>query len=318
MKRTPTILIVDDNPTTVELLRMQLRPYPYRLESAFDGEEALDVIGRTAPDLILLDLMMPKISGFEILKRIKGDKHTQFIPIIVITALSEQDDKIRAIELGADDFLVKPSNRLELITRIKSLLRMKLMHDDLDTSENILISLAAALEAKDLTTAGHSERVAELAVHIGQHLGISEGEQETLRKGALLHDIGKIGVKESILLKPGALTPEETEHIQTHTTRGYDICAPLKSLEPVLPIIRSHHERIDGKGYPDGIEGETIPLFARIVAVADTFDAMTTDRPYRKGMPLEKAISIYQKEMHDGQWDPRCSQALLDILQEPS
>ncbi len=316
MVRKTSILIVDDNPSVIELLQSQLKPYPYIIDSAVDGEEALHKIQKEPPDLILLDLMMPRVSGFEIIKRIRNDKETRFIPIIVITALSEQQDKLRAIELGADDFLVKPINKLELMTRIKSLLRMKLMHDDLDTSESILFSLAQALEAKDFYTSGHSERVAELAVKIARKIGMPDFEIENLRKGALIHDIGKIGVKESILLKPGRLTDEEMAHIRTHASRGYEICEPLKSLEPCLAIIRSHHERMDGGGYPDGLKNNDIPLAARIASVADAFDAMTTDRPYRKGMTVQEACAIFENEIGSGQWDPSCVRVLLEVVKQ--
>lgn len=316
MTREPLILIVDDSPPVVEVLKSQLKPFHYRLDSALDGEEALEKIRKEPPDLILLDLMMPRISGFEVCKRIKGEKETQFIPIIVITALTEQSDKLKAIELGADDFLVKPINRLELTTRIKSLLRMKLLHDDLDTSESILFSLAEALEAKDFYTRGHSERVAALAVDIAKELSLSGHELEAIGRGGLLHDIGKIGVKESILLKPGRLTEEEMSHIRTHAARGYDICSPLKSLEPCITIIRSHHERWDGEGYPDGLKGEDIPLAARILAVADAYDAMTTDRPYRKGMSASEARKIFENEIESGQWDPACVNALFEVIKE--
>lgn len=316
MEQQPKILIVDDNKVNVELLRTQLKHYKYDLETAYDGEEALDKIQKSHPDLVLLDLMMPKISGFEICKAIKRNKDTQFIPVIVITALQELDDKLKAIELGADDFLVKPINRLELVTRIKSLLHMKFLHDDLDTSESILFSLAQALEAKDFYTRGHSERVADLAVRLSEVLGFSEKDEENMRRGGLLHDIGKIGIKESILLKPGKLTEEEMAHIRSHPARGYDICSPLKTLEPCLPIIRSHHERYDGDGYPDGLKGEDIPLKARITAVADAFDAMTTDRPYRKGMEQDTALKIFENEVDSGQWDPNVVKALMKIMKE--
>ncbi len=314
MDKNPKILIVDDNKVNVELLRTQLKHYNYDLDVAYDGEEALDKVRTTKPDLVLLDLMMPKISGFEICKSIKRNKDTQFIPVIVITALQELDDKLKAIELGADDFLVKPINRLELVTRIKSLLHMKFLHDDLDTSESILFSLAQALEAKDFYTRGHSERVADIAVQLAAAMGFSEREQENFRRGGLLHDIGKIGIKESILLKPGKLTEEEMAHIRSHPARGYDICSPLKSLEPCLPIIRSHHERMDGQGYPDGLKDEAIPLPARITAVADAFDAMTTDRPYRRGMTKETAIKIFENEIDSGQWDPAVVKTLIKLL----
>lgn len=310
----PRILIVDDNPVNVELLKAQLKPYPYSLEAAFDGEEALKKVHDDPPDLLLLDLMMPKVSGYEVCRAIKQNKETQFIPVIVITALSELDDKLKAIELGADDFLVKPFNKLELTTRIKSLLSLKALHDDVDRSENILFSLVKALEAKDVYTRGHSERVASLAVQLARHLQVDETEIEVLRKGALLHDIGKIGVKEEVLLKPGRLTEEEMKHIQIHPSVGFDICKPLKSLSPCLCCIRSHHERIDGEGYPDHLTGKEIPLIAKIIAVVDGYDAMVTDRPYRKKMPKEDAIKIFEKEKKSGQWDLTVAEAFLTMI----
>lgn len=315
MARNPSILIVDDNPTLTELLSSQLKPYKYNIDIAYDGEEALEKIRRSPPDLVLLDLMMPRISGFEICKRLKEGKDTRFIPIIVITALQEQSDKLKAIELGADDFLVKPINRLELVTRIKSLLRMKLLHDDLDTSESILFSLVQALEAKDFYTRGHSERVADIAVRLARRMEQAEIDIESVRKGSLLHDIGKIGVKESVLLKPGKLSEEEMSHVRMHPALGFEICQPLKSLEPCLPVIRSHHERMDGNGYPDGLKGEKISIMARIVSVADAFDAMTTDRPYRKGMAEGTALAIFKNEMASGQWDPECVKHFLQMMQ---
>ena len=314
MNQKPRILIVDDHKVNIELLKAQLKPYPYELDSAFDGEEALAKVFKNKPDLVLLDLMMPKMSGYEVCKAIKQHKDTRFIPVVIITALSDLEDKIKAIELGADDFLVKPFNKMELATRIQSLLRVKEMHDDLDTSENILFSLVKALEAKDGYTSGHSERVAIYAVQLATHLGISEKEIEILRKGALLHDIGKIGVKENVLLKPGAFTPEEMSHIQIHPSVGYDICKPLHSLAPCLCVIRHHHERIDGKGYPDHLTGKDISPLAMITSVADAYDAMVTDRPYRTKMPVEKALQVFEKEKNQGQWDRQMVEAFLDMM----
>lgn len=312
--KQPKILIVDDNPVNVELIKAQLKPYPYTLFTAFDGEEALAKVAANNPDLVLLDLMMPKVSGYEVCRSIKQNKETQFIPVIVITALPELDDKIKAIELGADDFLVKPFNKLELTTRIKSLLNLKSLHDDLDRSENILFSLVKALEAKDQYTRGHSERVAHHAIALAKHIGLGEKQIEILRKGALLHDIGKIGVREDVLMKPGKLTEEEFQHIKKHPEMGYDICKPLKSLAPSLPVIRSHHERIDGKGYPDGLKGDEIPLPAKITSIVDSFDAMTTDRPHRHKMQPQDALKIFKKEREKGQWDPKLVDAFLEVM----
>ncbi len=314
MRQIPKVLVVDDNKVNVELVRAQLKPFNYEIHSAYDGEEALAKIQKDPPDIVLLDLMMPKISGYEVCRAIKQNKDTQFIPVIVITALQELDDKLKAIELGADDFLVKPFNKLELTTRIKSLLAMKALHDDLDRSENILISLAIALEAKDNYTRGHSERVSKHAVAIAKRLQMDTREVEFMRKGGLLHDIGKIGVKEDILLKPGRLTDEEMEHVKSHPKRGFDICYPLKSLEDALPCIRSHHERYDGGGYPDGLKGDDIPLKAMIIAVADAYDAMTTDRPYRKALTRETATKIFEDEINSGQWNPEIVKVYLQIL----
>lgn len=314
MRQIPKVLVVDDNKVNVELVRAQLKPFNYDIHSAYDGEEALAKVQKDPPDIVLLDLMMPKISGYEVCRAIKQNKDTQFIPIIVITALQELDDKLKAIEVGADDFLVKPFNKLELTTRIKSLLAMKALHDDLDRSENILISLAVALEAKDIYTRGHSERVSKHAVAIANRLQMDVREVEFMRKGGLLHDIGKIGVKEDILLKPGRLTDEEMEHVKSHPKRGFDICYPLKSLEDALPCIRSHHERYDGGGYPDSLKGDDIPLKAMIIAVADAYDAMTTDRPYRKALTKETATKIFEDEINSGQWNPEIVKIYLQIL----
>ena len=312
--RQAKILIVDDNKVNVDLIRAQLKPYNFELMVAYDGEEALNKVLKGLPDLVLLDLMMPKVSGYDVCKSIKGNKDTQFIPVIVITALQELDDKLKAIELGADDFLVKPFNKLELITRIQSLLRMKELHDDLETTENVLFSLAQALEAKDQYTHGHSERVAKYSTGLGKALGLPPREIEQIRRGALLHDIGKIGVKEYVLSKPGALTPEEMEHVKSHPARGYDICCGLKSFHECLPCIRHHHERFDGQGYPDGLAGDKIPLKGMITAIADAYDAMITDRPYRQGMPLAEAVKIFEGEIHTGQWNPEILKVFLDLI----
>ncbi len=312
----PKILIVDDNKVNVELIRAQLKRYDYELQAAYDGEEALAKIAQDPPDLVLLDLMMPKISGYEVCKTIKQNKETQFIPVIVITALQELDDKLKAIELGADDFLVKPFNKIELTTRIRSLLHMKTLHDDLERTENILFSLARAIDAKDPYTKGHSDRVAHYALTLATAVGMQERDLEHIRRGSLVHDIGKIGIHDTVLQKPGRLTDEEMAEIMTHPARGFDICSPLRSLRPCLPCIRSHHERFDGKGYPDGLVGHDIPVFGQIVAIADTFDAMTTDRPYRKAMTADEAIQIFSDGLQQGQWNPEYATIFIELIRK--
>lgn len=317
-ERPPRVLIVDDNQANVDLLRMQLRPYDYTLEIAYNGEEALEKVRAFHPDLILLDLMMPKMDGYEVCQILKNDKDTWFIPVIVVTALRELQDKLKAIEIGADDFLIKPYNKLELVTRVQSLLRLKELHDDLDTSESILFSLAQALEAKDNYTRGHSERVAKYSAALAEAIGLTPREVEIIRKGALLHDIGKIGIRESVLQKEGPLTAEEIEHVREHPVRGYEICCHLKSLSPTLSVIRNHHERYDGGGHPDNFLADEIPLPARIASIADSYDAMTTNRPYRKGMKPDVAIEIFIKEKDMGQWDPRLVDEFVKLIKSSS
>lgn len=298
------ILIVDDNPTNVDLLCAQLKGAGYFLKVAYDGDQALKSVEQDPPDLILLDLMMPKVSGYHVCEQIKKSQATRLIPVIVITALKEIPDKIRALELGADYYLMKPYNKLELIARIQALLSLKKFYDNVDVNENILFTLAEVLEAKDKYTRGHSERVAKYSVKLAHFIGLPEIEQEHIRRGALLHDIGKVGVSELILNKPSKLSQEELAHIRTHPLKGCEMCRSLKSLQNSLNIIRHHHERVDGQGYPDGVHLDHISIGARIVAITDSYDAMTSDRSYRKGIPPYEAIRIFEIEMHRGQWDP--------------
>lgn len=314
IQKRPIVLIVDDNPTNVELISVQLKPFQYDILKAYDGEQALEIVRQTPPDLILLDLMMPRMSGYEVCRLLKANPETYLIPIIIVTALKELDDKLKAIEFGADDFLMKPYNKLELITRVKSLLRVKQLHDDLDNSEAIVFTLAEALEAKDLYTRGHSERVAKFSVLLGRELGLTGVELENLRRGALLHDIGKVGVKEAILNKEAKLESEEVAHIRTHPARGYEICKRLKTFKHLLPVIRSHHERIDGKGHPDGLKGDQIPLDAKICSITDTFDAMTSNRPYRRGIAPMQAANILERELNSGQWDIELLQRFINLV----
>jgi putative two-component system response regulator len=314
VQSVPKVLIVDDNETNVELICMHLKPFNYQIQKAYDGDQALQMVAKDEPDLILLDLMMPRISGYEVCQRLKSDPKTALIPIIIITALRELDDKIKAMDLGADDFLIKPFNKIELLTRIRSLLRMKQLYDELDHSESVVFALAETLEAKDIYTRGHSERVSKYSVILARELGLSVEEIEIIKKGALLHDIGKIGVKDTVLNKIDKLTPEEIAHIRTHPARGFEICKTLKSFKKFLPIIRWHHERIDGKGHPDGLTGDQLTVAAKICSVADAFDAMTSNRPYRKGISPQQAANIFEREMTTGQWEPEIVKIFIALV----
>lgn len=310
------VLIVDDNRQNVELLRTYISAEGHEVDEAFDGEEALEKVAQNPPDLILLDIMMPKLNGYDVCSRLKSDDKTRFIPIIMVTALSDLEDKIKGLDAGTDDFISKPFNRYELLARVRSLLRIRHYYADLDHSQDIIITLALAVEAKDPYTRGHSERVADFAQKFARILGLSPKDQDLVHRAGLLHDIGKIGVSESYLHKPGPLSSEEREIIRDHPVRGEAICRPLKSLKHLLPAIRHHHERYNGTGYPDGLKGEEIPLMARILAIADIYDALTSDRPYRVGLPNERALDILKSEADQNYWDPRLVEVLVDSMKE--
>src|ERR1700716_3994113 len=297
------ILVADDNEANRELLSELLSAEGYQVVCAADGQQALSRMGSDAIDLALLDVVMPRPTGFEICQAMKSKPETRLIPIILLTSLNSDADRIHGIMCGADDFLNKPVNKLELLARVHSLSRVKQFTDDLDNAETVLFSLALSIEAKDPYTGGHCDRLAEYSIKLAERLNLPEHLRVALRRGALIHDIGKLAVPEHILLKPGPLTPEERRIMEQHSVAGERICAPLRSFRHVLPIIRHHHEKQDGSGYPDGLKGDQIPLTARILQVTDIYDALTTDRPYRKALAPEKAFAIMREEVKRGWWD---------------
>jgi putative two-component system response regulator len=270
---------------------------------ATDGQQALKHVDSGSIDLVLLDVVMPRPTGFEVCLAIKSKPETRLIPIVLLTSLNSDSDRITGIMCGADDFLNKPVNKHELMARVQSLLRLKQFTDELDNAETVLSSLALSIEAKDPYTEGHCDRLSKYSVLLAEKLGLPEDLRVALRRGGLVHDIGKLAVPERILLKPGPLTPEERRIMEQHTIAGERICAPLRSFRNVLPIIRHHHEKWDGSGYPDGLKGEQIPLTARILQITDIYDALTTDRPYRKALSREKAFAIMREEVKRGWWD---------------
>ena len=315
MIKEPKILIVDDEPQNLELLSAYLEKAGYNnIITASNGVEALKHVDGSPPDLILLDIMMPKMNGFEVCKRLKDDSRTRLIPIVIITALRDVEDKIRALDLGADEFLSKPFNRAELMARVRALLKMKHLNDNLEAAEDVIFTLARTIEARDRYTEGHCERVSDFGITLAKEVGLSENEQKALKNGGILHDIGKIAIDEAILNKPGKLTPEEFEKMKLHPVKGAEICSNLKTLTDAIPIIRSHHEKCDGSGYPDGLKKDEIPVIARIMAIVDVYDAIITDRPYRKGLPLATAQNILQTEAQKGWWDPDLVDAFFKML----
>lgn len=309
------ILIVDDNDMNLKLLAAMLAPLNYAVQKATNAMDAIHLLEKTDIDLILLDVMMPEMDGFEACRRIKNNPRTQMTPIILVTALDDMESKIKGIESGADDFLTKPPNRPELIARTRSLIKMKKLSNSFTSIENVLFSLARAVEAKDTYTQGHTERVSNLSLALGKKMGLSHKEMTALSYGGIMHDIGKIGVPNEILNKNGPLDNDEWNIMQQHPDMGYKIGLPLeKSLGLALQVIRSHHEKMDGSGYPDGLKGDEVPMAARIVGIVDIYDALTTDRPYRKAMPKEKAFNILKEEAEDGKLDKNIVTALIDYL----
>ncbi|MBI5365854.1 MAG: response regulator [Planctomycetes bacterium] len=300
---TATVLIVDDSDTNRNLLRAMLASEGFDLLFAKDGLEAIQVTLASYPDLILLDAMMPNMDGFQTCRVLREDPRTHLLPIIMVTSLEDLQDKVRAFDAGADDFVPKPVNPVELRARVRSHLRIKRLTDNLESAENVLFSLARAVEAKDRYTEGHVERVSEVSALVAGALGLPQDEVDIVRKGGILHDIGKIGIRDDVLNKPGKLTSVEFSIISQHTVIGEDICKPLRSIRHLLSIIRSHHERLDGSGYPDHLKGDQITMGARIVAVADCYDAMTTDRPYRRAMSEAQALDLLHRGVAKNWWD---------------
>jgi putative two-component system response regulator len=310
------ILVVDDSALDRKLVEDQLQATGYRVTTAADGGEALRAIETQAPDLILLDVIMPGMDGYELCRRVKADPRTILIPVVMITSLQATEERIKGIEAGADEFLSKPFNPQELLTRARSLLKLKRHTDELENAETVLFTLALSVEAKDPYTNGHCDRLARYSVALGRKLGLSPELLKALHRGGILHDVGKIGVPDAILLKPGPLTKVERSVMQTHPIVGERICAPLKSLRLVLPIIRHHHERWDGTGYPDGLAGEQIPLTARVLQVVDLYDAFTTQRPYKPAYTPETACRIMREEAANGWWDGPLIERFIALLHD--
>jgi putative two-component system response regulator len=306
-----TILIADDEETNREILTEMLAPEGHRLLCAKDGNQALDVIHGNPIDLALLDVMMPGKTGFEVCRTVKSDPDTRFLPVVLVTGLSRPEERIEGITCGADDFLNKPVNYQELLARTRSLLRLKEFTNELENAETVLFSLALSIEAKDPYTKGHCDRLSEYSVAMGERLGLPHEQCVALRRAGVVHDIGKIGVPEHILLKKGPLTDEEWVIMKQHPAAGERICSPLRSFRLVLPIIRHHHEKLNGTGYPDGLKGDQIPYTARILQVTDVYDALTTDRPYRAALSREDALLIMRAEVARGWWEG----ALVDELE---
>ena len=314
---TSTILIVDDDPAGRQTLESILDEQGYQLEFAENGAQALQMIRKILPDVILLDVMMPGMDGFEVCRQVRSDPAIAEIPIIMLTALDDRRSFLNGLESGADDYLTKPYDRHELRARLLGITRLnryrKLQDDrtNIEQAHSQLLSAydatiegwSRAMDLRDKETEGHTQRVTQLSEKLAKIAGIRQDELIQIRRGSLLHDIGKLGVPDSILLTPNKLTDEEWEVMRKHPQYAYEMIQPIEYLRPALDIPYCHHEKWDGTGYPRGLKGEEIPLSARIFAIVDVWDALTSDRPYRAAWDKQKTLQ-YINEQSGKHFDP--------------
>jgi len=311
---SPKILVVDDHAPSRFKTRAFLEREGYEVTEADSGRSALSCVTHQPPDLILLDVIMPGMDGFEVCQRIKQDKHTRLIPVIFITALYDRRSRLKASDVGGDDFIRKPFDQLELAARVKALVTQKRLNEDLEHAEQVLFSIAKTVESRDPNTGDHCERLVALGRAFGKFLNLTHSETKNLMWGGYLHDIGKIGIPDAVLLKKGKLTPEEWQIMKQHVEIGAQICAPLRTMQGVVPIVRHHHERWDGSGYPDGLLGDAIPYLAQVFQIIDIYDALTSERPYKKAFTPAKALETIAAEVALGWRNPLLVQQFSEFI----
>ncbi|MCU0302978.1 MAG: response regulator [Thermoanaerobaculales bacterium] len=309
-----TVLAVDDDPGALSALADALGTLGFQVVQASSGDAALELAAGQPPDVVLLDVQMPGMDGFEVCRRLKARPELQLVPVVFLTGHGSRRARLEGLEAGATDFLNKPCDLVELEVRVRNLVNFRRLTTELDSAEQMVFSIARVVEARDQDTGDHCERLARLGVELGERVGLDEVGLTALRRGGYLHDLGKIGIPDNILLKPGKLNPAEWEVMKRHVEIGVEICSPLRSLQPVLPLIRHHHERFDGSGYPDGLAGKKIPLLARVFQVVDVFDALTVDRCYRPAMSAVDAVAVLQSETSKGFWDREIVDEFLAMI----
>ena len=317
MIRHAEILVADDDETSVRFLRRLLSREGHKVSVVSTVDAAMDVCATETPDLVLVDLVAPRGHGFDLCRRLKGQSTTRFVPVVIVTAQSDRRDRLKGIDAGCDDFLVKPFDSAELHARIQSLVRLKRYTDDLESAEAVIMGMGATIEARDPSTNGHCQRLANYATRLGRSLNLDETDLAALERGGFLHDIGKIAVPDAVLLKGGQLDPQESRVMRQHPIVGDHLCSGLRSLNKVRPIVRHHHERLDGTGYPDGLRNGQVPLLAQIVGVVDVFDALTTERPYRAARPAEEAFQELTEESATGWRDRVLVDAFVNVVTAP-
>ena len=309
-----TILVIDDDEQIRGLIVRLLRPMGHEVIEAGSAEEAQEKLRAAAPDLVLVDMQLPGRSGHELLSEIRSDPRTRLVPVVMITGAATHERKLKAIEAGVTDFIAKPFSPEELAARVRALLELKLVTDALEDAEQVIIALARTIDARDRYTYGHSARVSLYAGLLGERIGLEGRVLETVRRGGLFHDFGKIAVRDAVLLKPAKLTAEEYAEIKRHPTEGRNLLRNMKTLLHAMPVVYHHHERMDGSGYPDGLSGEAIPITARVTTIVDVFDALTTARVYRGALSREDALGIMADEVRKGWWDGRLLDEFRGVL----
>ncbi|NJL91987.1 MAG: response regulator [Coleofasciculaceae cyanobacterium SM2_1_6] len=297
-------MVVDDHAPSRMTAAALLSVEGYDVLEVDSGIKALNLVKKYEPDIILMDVMMPDMDGFEVCRRLKEDEHTRLTPLIFVTALHDKKSRIAGIDVGGDDFLTKPFDRLELSARVRSLINQKRLNEDLDHAEQVLFSIAKAVESRDPVTGDHCERLMMLGKDFGEYLNLSRMAVRDLMWGSYLHDIGKVAIPDAVLLKKDSFTLEDRQIMNQHVIIGERICQPLRTMQGVLPIIRHHHERWDGSGYPDGLRGNDIPMLAQVFQIIDIYDALMSERPYKVALSQAQTLKIMQEETDRGWRNP--------------
>ena len=309
------VLVADDEEAIAELLRRMLMKQGYEVAVVNDGLAALQAVDEFKPHVVLLDVNMPGMSGIDVCRRLKQALATRLTPVVIVTGMAQRERRIEGLEAGADEFLSKPVDGQELLARVRSLVRMKRYTDDLDSAASLIVSMALLIEARDVNTEGHCHRMANYATALGRALELGDEDLQALHRGGFLHDIGMLAVPDAVLQKTGPLNPEEFEVMKSHTIVGDSLVKNLRSLELVRPIVRHHHERYDGSGYPDGLKEDELPLLAQIMGVVDIYDAVTSRRPYQDAHSAQEAIDILRGQALRGWRRPDLVDALADLVE---
>lgn len=310
----PRVLVVDDDAAISTLLERFLTHAGYAVQKAADAPSTFAAVASYNPDVILLDVVFPGSNGYAVCERLKQDVITRLTPVILVTGMTDRESRIRGREAGADDFLTKPIDTQELLARVGSLARLKRYTDDLDSATSIITTLATMIEARDGYTEGHCHRMANYATAVGRALGLGALDLQALHRGGFIHDIGMLAIPPAVVLRAGPLEPDEFERVKSHTVVGDELCRGLRSLQAVRPIVRHHHERLDGSGYPDGLQGAQVPRLAQIIGIVDVYDAVTQRRPYQRTRSSSEGVQLLRAHVDCGWRDRTMVEAFAEII----